>query len=934
MDEKEIVFNRAKNAMLSRDFTLAARLFKSLLADEPNNLELLNSLGQLYIKASDDEKALPFYEQIVKLNPVNVDAYNNMGGIYRRLKRYDESIEILNKALGFNKNISDIKYNLGFTYKLMGKNDEACDCFEYVISENPNDVLAYNHLGSIYATKKDYQKSISIYKRGLQVDPNHPILQYNLARSYVATNADLDAFKAFEAALRAKPSWKDAVKEYSALLNKYSRTKESCEVIQKAINLYPTDGHLYYLLGKSFLVQTDYESAVKSFEKAISLDKTNPSYYEKLIFAYEREKKYDEGLEVATKGIELFPNNIKIMREKVHLLFSAKKLNTGASVLKNLSELTTRDPHVKDLMGQYYICCDNKKNVALCFDKIRKLNPSYQQYLYNAAYRYIQVEKYEEAVKCLKVFSASQQKNPLPLILLARIEEFKNNYESAIEILKKALSMNPNLNLAKEGIARLTKKIEEAKNPIETQEVAEEITSEEQTEEVVDSENNVEEISEPEVETVAEIKPEVEPEDDFNLDDFTDLILENDEKIDPFAIEEEDMFDDFMDEDLFNDDFDELTEEENPLVEETEDATGFPIYEDNVFKDKKSPDLPVEEIIEEPAEEPIDESVKAPVEELDINEDESSVVEEFEGISEVVDENDDVSEMQINDFEETEITEEINDSQEIIEDENENNTVQKIFVPDTSKMETLLEKAEQQANKAITSAEKAWIAAQNAADAAQSASCTEGYINQIAEETVQKAAADIEQKIQDAIELLQSQFKKANETVISENTDDSVASENIEEQEELEEAENSDAVANRNSAIYSTIYNLLNDKNLAEKYSAEIGLFEKLYSMKDYLPEDKKEEFMKSETRLLLEFLINNLSGKPGIFAISETLRKSGMFAGEYSEITPESQSLSGKELVYKVFGYIKDLINDIEDKNLAESMQNYIDKLLTKLGE
>ena len=915
MDEKEIVFNRAKNAMLSRDFTLAARLFKSLLADDPNNLELLNSLGQLYIKASDDEKALPFYEKIIKLNPVNVDAYNNMGGIYRRLKRYDESIAILNKALSFNKNNSEVKYNLGFTYKLMGKNDEACDCFEYVISENPNDVLAYNHLGSIYATKKDYQKSISIYKRGLQVDPNHPILQYNLARSYVATNSDLDAFKAFEAALRAKPSWKDAVKEYSALLNKYSRTKESCEVIQKAINLYPTDGHLYYLLGKSFLVQTDYESAVKSFEKAISLDKTNPSYYEKLIFAYEREQKYDEGLEVAEKGIELFPNNIKIMREKVHLLFSAKKLNTGASVLKNLSELTTRDPHVKDLMGQYYICCDNKKNVALCFDKIRKLNPSYQNYLYNAAYRYIQVEKYEEAVKCLKVFSASQQKNPLPLILLARIEEFKNNYESAIEILKKALSMNPNLNLAKEGIARLTKKIEEAKNPIETQEVAEEITSEEQTEEVVDSENNVEEISEPEAEPVAEIETEIKSEDDFNLDDFTDLILENDEKIDPFAIEEEDMFDDFMDEDLFNDDLDDEAEEENPLVEEAD-----------IFADEKSPDLPVEEI----AEEPIDSSI----EELAVHEDEISDVEEFEEIPEVVDENDEVSEMQTEDFEETEITEEINDSQEIVEDENENNTVQKIFVPDTSKMETLLEKAEQQANKAITSAEKAWQAAQNAADAAQSASCTEGYINQIAEETVQKAAADIEQKIQDAIELLQSQFKKANETVVSENIDDSVASENIEEQEELEEAENSDAVANRNSAIYSTIYNLLNDKNLAEKYSSEIGLFEKLYSMKDYLPDDKKEEFMKSETRLLLEFLINNLSGKPGIFAISETLRKSGMFAGEYSEITPESQSLSGKELVYKVFGYIKDLINDIEDKNLAESMQNYIDKLLTKLGE
>lgn len=917
MDEKEIVFNRAKNAMLSRDFTLAARLFKSLLADDPNNLELLNSLGQLYIKASDDEKALPFYEKIIKLNPDNVDAYNNMGGIYRRLKRYDESITVLDKALSFNKNNSEVKYNLGFTYKLMGKNDEACHCFEYVISENPNDVLAYNHLGSIYAAKKDYQKSISIYKRGLQVDPNHPILQYNLARSYVAINADFDAFNAFEAALRAKPSWKDAVKEYSALLNKYSRTKESCEVIQNAINLYPTDGQLYYLLGKSFLVQTDYESAVKSFEKAISLDNTNPSYYEKLIFAYESEQKYDEGLEVAEKGIELFPNNIKIMRENVHLLFSAKKLNQGARVLKNLSELTTRDPHIKDLIGQYYICCDNKKNVALCFDKIRKLHPSYQDYLYNAAYRYIQVEKYEEAVKCLKVFIASQQKNPLPLILLARIEEFKNNYESAIEILKKALSINPNLNLAKDGIARLTKKLEETKNPIETQEVAEEINSEEQTEEVVDSENKVEAVSEPEVEPVVES----ESEDDFNLDDFTDLILENDEKIDPFAIEEEDMFDDFMDEDLFNDDLDDEIEEENLPIEEIEDTTDFPIPEDNVFANEQLPNLSTEDIQDEPVDKPLEEAV----EELDVHDDEISEDKDCEGIPNVVDVNDDdITETQIGNFEKTEITEEINDSQEI-KDDKKNNIVQKIFVPDTSKMETLLEKAEQQANNALSSAEKAWQAAQNAADAAQGVSCAEGYINQIAEETVQKAAADIEQKIQDAIELLQNQFKNENETVASENT---------EEQEEFEEAENPDAEVNKISAIYSTIYNLLSDKNLAEKYSSEIGLFEKLYSMKDYLPEDKKEEFLKSETRLLLEFVINYLSGKPGLYMISETLRKSGIFAGEYSEITPESQSLSGKELVHKVFGYITDLTNDIEDKNLTESMQNYMNKLLTKLGE
>ena len=73
------------------------------------------------------------------------------------------------------------------------------------------------------------------------------------------------------------------------------------------------------------------------------------------------------------------------------------------------------------------------------------------------------------------------------------------------------------------------------------------------------------------------------------------MILENDEKIDPFAIEEEDMFDDFMDEDLFNDDFDDSIEEDKAAIEEADKATGLPVSDDEIFGDEKSNDLPTEE---------------------------------------------------------------------------------------------------------------------------------------------------------------------------------------------------------------------------------------------------------------------------------------------------------------------------------------------------
>lgn len=919
MDEREIVLNRAKNAVLSRDFALGARLYKSLLVDDPKNLELLDALGQLYIKSGDDEKALPFYETIIKLSQSNVDAYNNMGGIYRRLKRYDESIDVLNKALKCDSKLTEVKYNLGFTYKLMGKDNEACDCFEYVVSENPNDVLAYNHLGSIYAIKKDYQKSISIYKRGLQVDPNHPILQYNLGRSYVAINSDSDAFKAFEAALRAKPSWKDAVKEYSALLNKYARTRESCEVIQNAINLYPNDSYLYYLLGKTYLIQTDYANAIKALEKAISLDKSSPKYYECLIRAYERSGKYRKGLETAAQGNELFPNDVKILREKVFLLFSAKKYVTGASILKKLSELTKRDPYVKDLMGQYYICYDNKKNVALCFERIRKINPSYQDYLYNAAYRYIQVEKFEDAVKCLKVFSAAQQKNPLPFVLLARIEEAKNNYKNAIDMLKKALAINPSINLAREGIERLNKKLEELNKAVVSENESASVTEvpeipEEKIDEVVEQEDIAENIEESPVE------------EEFNLDDFTDTILENDEKIDPFAIDEDESLDEFMDEDLFREDeFEDSNEELKDSDESDKDDIEF-VPEADVFGDEASDELEDEGEIEDlfksgegfysdenTAEEAFDAEENP---ESEITNEEEVEISETEDIEESVsdEENDITIEIpdSIIEFE----SEEILDEDDLFENEEDTDSpkyvTQKIVTPDTSKMESLLEQAEKQANKALSSAEKAWQAAQNAADAAQSASLAEGYINQLAEETAQKAAEkasfDIEQRIQDAISTLQSKI-------------DDVTLDNPSEKIEDE------------SSSFEEVYNLLKDDERAEKYASEIELFKKLYSMGDYLSDDKKEEFFQSETRLQLEYLINNLSGKPGLFAICETLRESGVIKDEYVKTTPESQSLTGKELVCKVFEYIFDLSDSLEDKNLSEGIKKYINKFLNELN-
>ena len=97
------IIERAKAAILARDYEQAIRIYRGLLKSEPENIGYLGTLGDLFVKSSDDKTAMEYYKEIIRLEPQNVDALNNLGGIYRRLKMYDESISVLERAVMFDE---------------------------------------------------------------------------------------------------------------------------------------------------------------------------------------------------------------------------------------------------------------------------------------------------------------------------------------------------------------------------------------------------------------------------------------------------------------------------------------------------------------------------------------------------------------------------------------------------------------------------------------------------------------------------------------------------------------------------------------------------------------------------------------------------------------------------------------------------------------
>lgn len=463
MEDKEIVLRRAKNAVISRDFNLAIRLYKSLLQEDVKNIEYLSALGNLYMKNNDDEKALPYFQQILTFYPNNFEAMNSMGGIYRRMGRYQESIEILQKALETKINPAQVNYNLGFTYKLMKNYSEAIDAFENVIAVNPTDVLAYNHLGTIYAAQNNHEKAVATYKRGLQIDPNHPVIQFNLAKSLEAMHDDTSAIQAYDAALRAKPGWQEAVIEYAKLLLNHRKTRLAGELVQNAIGLHPQDFGLYAQMGQILMRQSNFEKAASSFEIANRLVSGNAENLKNLAEAFEKLGKKEEAVLTIKKAESVEPEDEKIKKSAASIFLTAEKYREAAEVIRQLGSANKNDCEALDLAGQYSILIGRNDSAQNFASKIKKIDPDYGIYLYSFASRFFQKGNLEAAKENVKAFIDENMKNIPAWLLLGQIDEKLGNSEEALDDFSTAVAFDPNNFLAEKLAKELGNKIDSEK---------------------------------------------------------------------------------------------------------------------------------------------------------------------------------------------------------------------------------------------------------------------------------------------------------------------------------------------------------------------------------------------------------------------------------------------------------------------------------------
>ena len=151
---------------LPRDFRTSAEQ----LQDEAEALAARGDAGAAVKKA---QEALKIYPHLLR-------ALNFVGATFTQTGNPKKGVEVLTLVTHLYPNDAGAEFALAASLSLLGDQAGATVAFKRVIALEEDFTAAYINLGMLSYANKDWQTAISIFRRGLRIDPMSAELSYDL----------------------------------------------------------------------------------------------------------------------------------------------------------------------------------------------------------------------------------------------------------------------------------------------------------------------------------------------------------------------------------------------------------------------------------------------------------------------------------------------------------------------------------------------------------------------------------------------------------------------------------------------------------------------------------------------------------------------------------------------------------------------------------
>ncbi|RVC78014.1 tetratricopeptide repeat protein, partial [Mesorhizobium sp. M4A.F.Ca.ET.022.05.2.1] len=248
-------------------------------------LQLLGDGGEPFVRL--------YLQYALALKPNSDAALVQLAAVAEQLKDGEGAIALYRRIPGSSplKELSDLQ--LGLNLADLDRHDEAIAHLKAFVDKHPQDMRAYLALGGVYSSKEDFRSAANLYDKAVEVLKTPTNANWNI---FYQRGIAYERLKEWP---KAEPNFRRALElfpDQPQVLNYlgYSwvdmnmNLKEGLAMIQKAVDLRPSDGYIVDSLGWAYFRMGRFEDAVREMERAVSLKPEDPVLNDHLGDAYWR----------------------------------------------------------------------------------------------------------------------------------------------------------------------------------------------------------------------------------------------------------------------------------------------------------------------------------------------------------------------------------------------------------------------------------------------------------------------------------------------------------------------------------------------------------------------------------------------------------------------------------------------------------------------
>lgn len=255
--------------------------------------EILLDLATALNRGGGEPFVRLYLQYALALRPDSDAALVQLAAVAEQLKDGEGAIALYRRIPDSSplKELSDLQ--LGLNLADLDRHDEAITHLKAFVDAHPNDMRAYLALGGVYSSKDDFRSAANLYDKAVEVLKTPTAANWNIfyqrGIAYERLKEWPKAEPNFRKALELQPDQPQVLNYLGySWVDMNTNLKEGLAMIQKAVDLRPSDGYIVDSLGWAYFRLGRFDDAVREMERAVSLKPEDPVLNDHLGDAYWR----------------------------------------------------------------------------------------------------------------------------------------------------------------------------------------------------------------------------------------------------------------------------------------------------------------------------------------------------------------------------------------------------------------------------------------------------------------------------------------------------------------------------------------------------------------------------------------------------------------------------------------------------------------------